>query len=391
MKKYSRIAILVMMMMGCKESYNPPAIKAVNSYLVVEGFINPSADSTVIRLSRTVNLSANITTNPELFAQVTVEGDNNTTYNIREIGSGKYAAPGLMLDVSHKYRLRITTSNNEQYLSSFETPLNTPPIDSVGFNMQNTAQNTGILIYTSTHDPAGLVKYYRWDYAETWQFNSRYNSEFITDGKEIVPRTADQNIYYCFGSDSSSTIVLGSSAGLSKAIIYQNPIIQIASTSEKVETKYSIEVNQYALSGDAYNFWVNLKKNTEQLGSIFDAQPSNINGNIQCITNPAEPVIGYITVSNVQRKRIFISNGQLPITWRPTYPYDCMIDTNWFSAPGTGQNEVQENLVQLGSADIPTAAFYKSSSPSPKGYLSSDIDCIDCTIRGSKITPVFWK
>ena len=76
---------------------------------------------------------------------------------------------------------------------------------------------------------------------------------------------------------------------------------------------------------------MNLKKNTEQLGSIFDALPSQINGNIHSATNPSEPVIGYISVGNVSSQRIFITKQQLPSSWipTPTYLY-CQIDSEYY-------------------------------------------------------------
>jgi len=81
-------------------------------------------------------------------------------------------------------------------------------------------------------------------------------------------------VFSCFAGDVSSNIILGSTATLAQAVISRTPITQVASTSEKLESKYSILVNQYALTNDAYTFWQNLRTNTEQLGSIFDAQPS---------------------------------------------------------------------------------------------------------------------
>src|SRR6202012_4114028 len=110
-------------------------------------------------------------------------------------------------------------------------------------------------------------------------------------------------------------------------VVYQNPLTQIPLTSEKVETKYSIIVRQYALTQEAYNFYQNIKKNTEQLGSIFDAQPSQLSGNIHNVTNPNEPVVGYVTVSTVQSKRIFIAHESLPGDIQPIYPYDFENDT----------------------------------------------------------------
>jgi hypothetical protein len=73
-------------------------------------------------------------------------------------------------------------------------------------------------------------------------------------------------------------------------------------------------LKQYGLSSDAYTFWSQMKKNTEELGSIFDAQPSQINGNIHCTTNPVEPVFGYVSITNIQTKRIYINRTSLPVT-----------------------------------------------------------------------------
>src|SRR6185312_3029347 len=120
------------------------------------------------------------------------------------------------------------------------------------------------------------------------------------------------NISQCWQSDSSNTIVLGSSAKLAKDVIAGQPVTSVISSAEKLGDEYSIQVRQYALTTDAYNFYVNLKKNTEQLGSVFDALPSEINGNMHSITNPSDPMIGYISVGSTSKLRIFTSNRQTP-------------------------------------------------------------------------------
>ncbi len=378
--------VLTVAVLGCKKPYNPTIVATNNNYLVVEGTINTGSDSTIFRLSRTVNVSSTVTINPEKGATVTIESNANGAYPLTETKSGYYTSPGLNLDNSKQYRLRILTANNQQYLSDFVAVKITPPIDSVGYAIQS----NGLQLYVNTHDPQNNTRYYRWDYVETWQFHAKYESSFISNGKEIVPRTVSQFIYSCFGNAVSSNIVLGSSAKLKQDVIYQSPLTAIASTSEKIETKYSILVRQYALTSDAYNFWVNLKTNTEDLGSIFDAQPSQAPTNIHNISNPTAPAIGYISACLVQTKRIFISNTQLP-NWQPTYPYTCELDSIWYSAPKSGFNEVAAELVPLPNSEIPVTSFYLKGSPAVAGFLSSDIDCVDCTIRGTQVQPSFWK
>jgi hypothetical protein len=379
------ISISAIAITGCKKPYNPTIIATNSNYLVVEGVINTGQDSTIIKLSRTVNILDKITANPEPGAQVTVESDHNNSYPLNEIAYGEYASPSLNLTASYKYRLHITTSVGKEYLSDFESVSTNPPIDSVGF----TVQNNGIQLYVNTHNPANSTRYYRWEYAETWNFHAEYPSPLITDGVKLNLRTPDQQIYSCFGNNASDVILLGSSAKLSNDVIYQQPLTQVSSTSEKLEAKYSILVKQYALTSDAYNFWQNLKKNAEQLGTIFSPQPSEVPGNIHCVTTPSEPVIGFVSVTNTQQKRIFISHSQLPQTWSATYPYQCELDTLLIHR-GPFQNDVALFLIPLGSTEFAISAL---SSPTGQliGYLGAGSECADCTIRGTNKQPAFWK
>jgi hypothetical protein len=392
---------------GCKKPYNPPISSTTGNYLVVEGVINSGSDSTVIKLSRTVQISNKNAVNPELHATVIIQGDQNVSYPLAETGNGNYACAGLNLDNSHKYHLSIQTADGKQYLSDYEPVLNSPPIDSISYDTKGALTVPGLNIYANTHDPANKVLYYRWDYQETWVIRSNFLSAFKSNGDTVLERDLiNDNINQCWLSDTSNVIVLGSAAKLSNNIIANNPIISITSISEKLEFEYSILVRQYALTADAYNFYSNLKKNTEELGSIFDAEPSQINGNLHCVTNPAEPVIGYVSVGAVTSQRIFISNRVLP-AWVAT-PYDpgCVLSKdprdpltpccyyNITNSYGFVENEVNEYINYNIGMDpyplIPVDAINQPGSP-PIGYTATTRECADCTLRGTNKQPGFWK
>jgi hypothetical protein len=392
--------VLIMTIISCKKSYTPPIIVANNNYLVVEGVINSGNDSTVIKLSRTRKISDKVITNPETGAALSVEGDQNSSYPLTETSQGIYTSPGLNLDNTHKYRLRIKTSNGEQYLSDYEQVLNSPPIDSISYDLKGTFNDPGVNIYISTHDATNKALYYRWDYQETWVIHSYYESFFKSNGDTVLGRDlVNDNITNCWQSDTSSNIILGSSAKLSQNVIADLPIIFIPSTSEKVAGKYSILVKQYALSADAYTFYENLKKNTEQLGSIFDALPTQINGNIHSIRNPSEPVIGYISVGNPSSLRIFIANQKLP-QWKTDTSFytGCHIaydDKNpccFYNFGGVNQVDEYINYDISGYKYplIPIDAIGMPGHP-PIGFKASTRECVDCTVRGSNKPPAFWK
>src|ERR1700722_11147531 len=255
MKRVIALFAIIIASVSCKKPYDPPAINGPNGYLVVEGVINSGSDSTFITISRTVNIDS-VSFKPELHAILTIQGDNNTSYPLTEMGKGRYACAGLNLDNTHQYRLSIKTTNNRAYLSAFLPVLNSPPIDSVSFDNKGALTIPGLNIYVNTHDPAGKVLYYRWEYNETWIFHSNFASLFYSNGATVLARNLiNDNITDCWGNDTSSSILLGSSAKLSRDIIYKAPITSVVSTSEKLEDEYSILVKQYALTPDAYNFY----------------------------------------------------------------------------------------------------------------------------------------
>ncbi|HVW96081.1 MAG TPA: DUF4249 domain-containing protein [Mucilaginibacter sp.] len=375
---------MIVLSVACKKPYNPPVINSPQSYLVVEGTIN-TKDTTTIKISRTVKLSQATALNP-VEATVAVESSTGDTYGLGEIAPGVYKLVGVQLDDTKKFRIDIVTQDDhKQYRSDFVQAKNSPPIDSIGFNLTS----NGIQLYANAHDASNSTRYYRYDYLETWKFHSLYNSAWKSDGVAIVPRNPSEQIYYCFKSEGSNSIVLGSTAKLTQDVLYQTPITSISSTSEKIELKYSILVRQYALTAEAYKFWETLKKNTEQLGSIFDAEPTQLAGNIHNISDAQEIVIGYISAGATAEKRIFISSEQLPESYKPTYPYACSLDSSFYSERVSGVNTVDLNLVP--GIEIPVSAFYGPLSPKPIGFTGSDKTCVDCTLRGSRQQPDFWK
>ena len=232
---------------------------------------------------------------------------------------------------SNKYGLKIMTTGGKAYQSDLVVAKNSPPIDSVYYRIES----DGLRVYADTHDPANNTKYYRWDFEETYEFHSSFQSfDYLstTPIDTVLPRTLDQHIFICWRGDVSSTILLNSSAKLAKDVITDNPITFIASSSEKIATRYSILVKQYALTTDAYNYFQQLKKNTEKLGSIFDPQPSELPGNIHCVSDPTETVLGYITAGSPAETRIFISNRVLP-AWQSITAYTgCKMDTALYCA-----------------------------------------------------------
>jgi hypothetical protein len=380
-----------MSMLECRKPYDPPIIKSGKNYLVVECAINTGQDSTTLRLSHTVPISspAGIGPTPVSDASATIESDAGATYPLNNIGDGYYSTGALNLSPIHKYRLKITAGGKD-YQSDLVTAKNSQPIDNVNYKFTN----TGIQINVNTHDPSNNSRYYRWDYEETWIIHSKYQSfEMLqaTPADTVVPRPLDQQIYTCWLNQHSSSIVLASTAKLTQDIINDAHVTFISSNSEMLTERYSILVRQYTLTKEAYGYFDQLRKNTEGMGTIFDPQPTNLSGNIHCVTDPSEQVIGYVTAGSVTQKRIYINKEQLPggDGWSPDTPYgNCLMDTAlYISKRIQGQNDVKAYIYP--GYEIPIIPIAPPGSPI-LGFTASSPSCVDCTLRGTNKQPAFW-
>jgi Domain of unknown function (DUF4249) len=362
--------LLSVNLLNCREPFNPPVIQAKNNWLVVDGYIDPGMDSCYIQLSRSQSLSdSNYTLIPENGATVSVLGSNHEQYFFVNLGNGLFGVSELNMSLSETWQLSIVTSNGEQYLSDSLTPSVSPPIDSLPW----LADSTGVNIYLNTHDPTGNAKYYKWDFTETWERQAAFGSLLEYVGNELIFRAPQNEIYTCYKTQNSSSLLVGSSTKLSQDVIYMQPIQFIPMGGEQMVYEYSILVRQIALDYNAYLYWQALLGSTELTGSLFEPQPGQVTGNIHSVTNPKETVFGSVSVSTATTKRIFISRSQIPY-WVYQNP-QCV-------------------LMQVDPNDINTFAdslFIVPISQTPSGYTSATIPCGDCRYEGgSNVKPSFW-
>ena len=377
MKRRCYLIAIVVLFFTCKEPFNPPVSSPVTGYLVVDGFINSNYGASTIILTRTTKLVDSVATIYEDGAEVNIEEEGGATYPLYSRNIGTYVSDSLSLNSANKYRIHIKTVNNSEYVSEFAAVKNTPPIDSISWRLEN----GGVQIYVNSHDPSNNTKYYQLKYSETWEFHSPYIQylEYVKDAEtgrytDVVPLgSPDTSIYKCWKTQNPSNINLVSTEKLSESKVFF-PLRYIEPQADELSVLYYIEVKQYALSKEAYLFKEKLKKNTEQLGSIFDPQPSELGGNIHCVNNPAEYVIGYVDVTNEQVAKLFIRNNEL---------------TNWPPHIPCTEDKFENKPDNYNTSLIPTTV-YEYMGPKVKTFYAADPTCVDCTLRGTNIRPPFW-
>jgi hypothetical protein len=355
----------------CKDKFDMPLKDTDKSLLVVEGTLRVGQDTTVITVSKTVNVNEKTDFKPVLKARLTVEDKSGRSIQLNESGKGRYSYFNLGLVPGNEYRLRIRTTDNREYLSEYVVARVTPVIDSISWKKEN----EDVFIYTNTHDNTGNTRYYKWDFDETWEINSFYVANYQYLGGSTVVSSPSFH-YRCWKYGKSTTINVGSSAHLSSDLISEFPLLLIAKGSEKLSVRYSILVRQESLTKKAYEYFLLMKKNTESLGSIFDPLPSDLKGNIQCISNPEEGVIGFLTASSLVQKRIFITQGETK--WN--YGQNCGTIVPVRNNPDSIKVYMPA-VLPFGFEVIDLKEYYLSAAPS----------CVDCVLRGGDlIMPSYW-
>ena len=79
----------------------------------------------------------------------------------------------------------------------------------------------------------------------------------------------------------------------------------------KFDGLYCITVFLNAISDETYNYYEELERQTELSGSLFSPMPSDVRGNISCISNDKKIMRGTITASLPAVKRLFIDREEV--------------------------------------------------------------------------------
>jgi hypothetical protein len=391
--KYALIFWMVSIVADCRKSYAPPETSANHLFLTVDGIINIGVNTVSrFKLTRSQKLSDTFPSIPELGATANIMNAAGISYPLTDTSSdGMYVSAQLTLDPSQNYILSITTKDGNQYASDPVTPKQTPPIDSVYWTL-GTDDATGaqtLNIFLNTHDPSNNTHFYRWDFTETWTHESQYRNYYIVDSNGLLylsPDTTSKK-WHCWNSDSSTDILLGSSAQLSSDIISQAPLIKIFQNDPRMDIRYSLLIRQYALDAPAYDYWALVQKQSETLGGLFDIQPAQLTGNMYNLKVPTEPVYGYVSASSIQEQRIFINNQQLP-DWKST-PIQCM---QYVIYPDSIPGDSLWYRVYKNSDPNLTFLEFSRDRKNKRVQLFASTDCFDCTYEGgSTIKPPFWQ
>jgi hypothetical protein len=373
--------LLLFAMVGCLDPYSPPVKASEVNILVVDGLLDTSEGMANVTLSRGVSLAL-----PDSFprvqnAFVAIEDSRGNVYPLTEGDSGRYRGSDIPILADAQYRLNVLTQENDLYHSEFVTPLDTPPIDSVTW----VTDDDILTIRVNAHDPTAVIKHYRWSFDETWNYHAPTISLYKVVEKSIVAREPQDITFYCWRTQASSSILIGSTDRLSESIISQVPIQHIRAGSQKFQILYSILVRQMAISAEEYTYLDQLKKTTESIGGLFDPQPGQVTGNVARVNAGSPIAVGYFSASHAVSTRIFIPTTKLPRQFLEIWPpLGCF-------PPDTVCITPRAYVCIINASDLTEGYTLGLELDDGAGYTLTNPFCSDCRLAGGVLEkPDFW-
>ena len=380
--RYITAFILITTAISCVKKFLPETGTDPDLY-VVEGLITDQPGSQGIRVSRSIPIGKSSDLVPINGCNVWITNDLGTTYPLTGASEGMYFTRNdFRAVVGRKYSVNIQIKRYDaparktviDLLQSLpEEMLSVPPIDSLYYEkVQLTAENgfpsegEGCQVFLNTSDPANKSRFFRWDYSETWKIQA-----------PTYQRSVNK---VCWVTNNSDEINTKAVTGLSENKIKALKVKFISNQSDRLSVRYRIQVNQYSLNENEFNYWSDLEKITQQSGNFYDITPASVNGNLFIVGNPDRQVLGYFSVSAKSSKVMYIDDYFKKLV----DPYrDCVKDSvlrtrdSPFPPPGLLEYAgVNYWIVEVQSGFIIT---------------TDNKACIDCTVRGTTVKPDFWK
>jgi len=383
---------LLMFMVACVTPYYPNVTKYEN-LLIVDGQLTNLKGPYTVKLSKTlkysggnVTLGAGVQSSAEQVSGAKLKIIDNTGLEVQlnEISSGEYSTVDTTFSgvPGRSYKLQINY-NDQVYESDFETLKTPTPIDKLYWEykpLDNNGPNR-VQVLLDTYDSTNSTRYYGWEYEETWKFAVPLD---IVDNPEWK---------ICYQSDSSFFLNLNTSIQKNSDIINRQLLRTIDESTNRLFFRYSILAKQYSFTEHTYKYFENLISLNQNQGTLFDATPYSLVGNVKNLRNKDVPVLGYFVVSGVSEKRIFIDKSELPQDFNPTKGFeDCNVHVILVPKTYTDfrQNNDVDSLMKLGYVIF---AIYDSAidKDTPAWALSlAKPYCFNCTLTGVNKIPDFW-
>lgn len=295
MRAYIFIILLSLLCCSCVEEFDAGLSSSETDILCVEGTIMSDSICT-FHLSHSVSLDAQYVSLASVQisdARIAVKGTDGQGWDGQLAEAGAYEVNVGPLDASAQYWLEVVW-NGQTYASSPQTPLATPEIQDLSWEMSNDGSMVNILV---TPAPTSSdMQYFKWTYEETWEVHTPLKAAFEYDpGQDAInPSATSLSVGWAYDKTHQSTY--GSNGNYANGQIRNLLVYQADKDGDRFNYRYHTKVYQTAITLAEYEYEKLSAQLSDEMGGLFTPQPSALPSNISCQTADLR-VIGYIGVS----------------------------------------------------------------------------------------------
>jgi hypothetical protein len=313
-------AVCFIILSGCLSPVSVETSDA-SGYLIITGQVSTVEHRNVVNVHRTAGADRQAFTVSGAVARIV--DDLGNSWTCVEDAPGIYEAAGLIGVPGRTYHAEVVIPvTGETYRSEPETLPSVIGEDQVSFDFseeefvdsEGTPSKQTFINYRSTVN----VQQPSEPYYLKWTVNEIYLL-VPTDFPDPFGDIPDP----CYISKTTDPQRVALFDGTQKQPLQREFLIAVRIADQKAfHSKYSAYIYRSSVTFTAYEYWRKVNVLVNQVGSIFDTPPAEIDGNVFNVSNSSEKVYGFFQASNETYHRVTITSFDMPFEKLPYCEYD---------------------------------------------------------------------
>lgn len=308
MKNVWCLICLVFLFSSCEDKLDVK-VDDLTPRLVVEGYISDGDKPVEVLLTYTTSYGYNFAVPKVSGAIVCLFDNEGNCTDLREVEEGVYSSAGSQLEVKvgGSYAIEISLPNGRNYVSSPEMVQEPLGIDSAYFEYfkrEEYGRNGTVELVPSVQFFADIPNPLDEQNYLLWKWNGTY--EYLPPLMSI-PKSCwilEEGMYSRFNLFGDENMETSQVRGLK---------IDYLDVDYRFNIKFVLEIQQYTIGAEAYNYFKSLKHQLDRSGSIFDPSPYRVVGNISNKNDPEEIVLGYFYAASLSKKHLRVKRVDIPL------------------------------------------------------------------------------
>lgn len=352
--------VIALILANCVQETDFSKINSDRDTVIVDGVFSDGPGPHFLRLTHPGGV------NKQVFesirnAQVVLSDDAGNQFPYQETASADGKSWFYQLDdvrgmPGRTYSVEIRLSDGREFRSRPEKMLEHVPVDSVqvkGEWFVSTDADGSITrepfayLYAYARSPAQVSgRYLRWDAESVHIFN-----EVV---KIYNPFAAQHQCFITNRLNDQKVTLADLSQYQAGAPIFEN--VGKKRINNDLEQRICFLVYQHTISRTAFEYWQKIAQLIAPTGTIFDAPSSKVYGNVENLSDPDNPALGYFEVSTADTARVYTSNGQLGDEF--VLPTNNYCDYDWSNWPPVNHPEC-DNCLLLPSSTLEKPSWWQ--------------------------------